>query len=133
MKNSQTIETKMLKSEDGEILFRTTCDHAIMEYQLMHSSHSKVRSKQRGITNEAIAIATEFGTCYYGQGLNFYVLGKKEVPNHLKKYSSKFENTIIVVASDTNKVITCYRNSNPHNWIKHKRKDLVTHSIAQYA
>ncbi len=133
MRHLNTIETKMMKSREGEILFRTSCDQSIMEYQLIHSSHSKVRSNQRGISDEAIAMATEYGVCYYSQGLNFYVLGKKEIPFQLKKQASKYENTIVVTATDTNKVITCYRNNNPHYWIKHKRKDLVINQNLKYA
>lgn len=74
------IKTHMLKSNPNEILFQTEGDGQLMEYALHHSRHSMQRSNQRGISKEHIAIVTEYGTCMYGQGLTYYVLGRKDVP-----------------------------------------------------
>ncbi len=76
-KNSQAFETTVLKSANNEIIFWTESKDAVMEYEFSFSNHSLQRSQQRGISKELIAMATEYGTCYYAQGLHFYVLGKK--------------------------------------------------------
>jgi hypothetical protein len=118
------IKTQMLKSTPNEILFQTEGEGHVLEYALHHSWHSMQRSKQRGITREQIAIVTEYGTCIHGQGLTYYVLGKKDVPVALRKQASKFENTVVIIGSNGDQIVTCYRNSNPFQWIKHKSKEL---------
>ena len=125
-KNSQALETTVLKSVMNEIIFRTESKEAIMEYEFSFSNHSLQRSQQRGISKELIAMATEYGTCYYAQGLHFYVLGKKDIPLQVRKNASKYENTIVVFSAKRNEVLTCYRNANPYSYIKHKRRDLIT-------
>ncbi len=124
------IKTNMLKSSPNEIVFQTEGDGQSLEYALHHSWHSMQRSKQRGISREQIAIVTEYGTCMYGQGLTYYVLGKKDVPNALKKQASKFENTIVIIGANGDQIVTCYRNNNPFQWIKHKSKELSRRQVA---
>lgn len=124
------IKTHMLKSNPNEIVFQTEGDGQLMEYALHHSRHSMQRSNQRGISKEHIAIVTEYGTCMYGQGLTYYVLGKKDVPKALRKQASKFENTIVIIGENGNQIVTCYRNRNPFQWIKHKPKKLSRRQAA---
>jgi hypothetical protein len=124
------IKTHMLKSSPNEILFQTEGDGQSIEYALNHSWHSMQRSKQRGISREQIAIVTEYGTCMHGQGLTYYVLGRKDVPKALQKQASKFENTIVIIGENGSQIVTCYRNRNPFQWIKHKPKELSRRQAA---
>ncbi|MEY2922299.1 MAG: hypothetical protein RL108_921 [Bacteroidota bacterium] len=124
------INTNMVKSSPQEIVFQTESDGQFLEYELHHSIHSLQRSKQRGISNEQIAIVTEYGSCIYGQGLTYYILGKKDVPINLKKQASKFENTIVIIGANGDQIVTCYRNRNPYQWIKHKPKELSRRQAA---
>ena len=124
------IKTNILKSTQKYVRFQSENENSSMIFNLKHSYHSIKRSCQRGISSEQIAITTEFGICYFGQGLNYYVLGKKDVPFQLRKKSSNYENTIVIISSNTSEIVTCYRNNNPHQWIKNKRKDLVLKQTA---
>lgn len=82
------IKTNILKSTQKYVRFQSENENSSMIFNLKHSYHSIKRSCQRGISSEQIAITAEFGICYFGQGLNYYVLGKKDVPFQLRKKSS---------------------------------------------
>ena len=58
------------------------------------------------------------------QGLNYYVLGERDIPDFLSKEKSHIKNTVVITAGDTNQVITCYKANNPFKRIKHKSKEL---------
>lgn len=127
------IETKLMKCANNEIAFRTESDNYCIEYELFHSEHSKVRSNQRGISNEHIAIALEYGTIFYKQGLTFYVIGKKDIPHQCIKQASKFEDTVVVISSRSKEIITCYKATNSISYIKHKSKKLRKNHKPKYA
>ena len=89
-----------------------------------HSQHSYERSNQRNISSFKIAQTIEYGTAYFKQGLIFYILGDKNMPNiTLKK--NKSSNLIVVVAGDSNTILTCYRSRKPFKHIKKKQKNLA--------
>jgi hypothetical protein len=93
-----------------------------------HSQHSLERSNQRNISPNKIAQAIEYGTAYFKQGLIFYVLGDKSIPDYFtKKSKNNKANLIVVVAGDSNTILTCYRSKNPFKHIKKKQKNLTTH------
>jgi hypothetical protein len=53
----------------------------------------------------------------------FYVLGKNQLPD--TKLHDNSQNMVIVVAGDSNKILTCYRSENPFKHIKKKQKNLA--------
>jgi len=90
-----------------------------------HSQHSFERSNQRNIDAHNIAETIEYGTAYFKQGLIFYVLGENNLPVHISKRSgNKNTNLIVVIAGDSNTIITCYRTKKPFKHIKKKQKNL---------
>jgi hypothetical protein len=92
-----------------------------------HSQHSFERSNERNIPPSKIAQAIEYGTAYFKQGLIFYVLGDKSIPNYITKRSrNNNSNLIVVVAGDSNTILTCYRSKNPFKHIKKKQKNIAT-------
>ena len=95
-----------------------------MRFSFEHSDHSLIRSRQRSICNDKLSIALRYGQPLYKQGLVFYVLGEKDIPQHLARRKNELENTVVVVAGDTNRIITCYRNARPYHHIKTKTKRL---------
>jgi magnesium-transporting ATPase (P-type) len=91
-----------------------------------HSQHSLERSNQRNIPTYKIAQAIEYGTAYFKQGLIFYVLGVKSIPDYItKKSRNNNSNLIVVVAGDSNTILTCYRSKNPFKHIKKKQKNIA--------
>jgi hypothetical protein len=89
-----------------------------------HSAHSYLRASQRGLEGDKISVALLFGEVFHKQGLIYYVLGEHNIPDILAKEKNKLANTIVVVAGDTNKIITCYRSRHPYKHIKMKSKIL---------
>jgi hypothetical protein len=91
-----------------------------------HSQHSFERSNQRNIDAHNITETIEYGTAYFKQGLIFYVLGENNLPIHISKRSgNNNSNLIVVVAGDSNTILTCYRSKNPFKHIKKKQKNLA--------
>ena len=127
------IETKSMKCANNEIVFRTESEQYMMEYEMYHSLHSQIRSNQRGISKNHIALALEYGTVFYKQGLTYYVLGRKNVPKQYLKRASIYENTVVIVSGKSNELVTCYKSKHAIMQIKHKRKNLKTNYQVQYA
>lgn len=95
---------------------------ARMEFE--HSAHSYLRASQRGIDGDKLSVALLYGEVFDKQGLIYYVLGEHNIPDILSKEKNRLANTIVIVAGDTNKIITCYRARNPFKHIKNKSKIL---------
>jgi hypothetical protein len=91
-----------------------------------HSAHSYIRASQRGIDGDKLSVALLYGEVFNKQGLIYYVLGEHNIPDILAREKNRLANTIVVVAGDTNKIITCYRSRHPFKHIKNKSKILFT-------
>ncbi|KSA14194.1 DUF4258 domain-containing protein [Maribacter dokdonensis] len=90
-----------------------------------HSKHSLKRANQRNIDSRIISTVIEYGTEFFKQGMIFYVLGKNSLPKNSILYGLKeYQNLIVVVAGDSNTIITCYRSKNPFKHIKKKQKNM---------
>jgi hypothetical protein len=98
--------------------------HEIQILKFEHTKHSYIRSSQRSIGVSKIAIALEYGQNFFKQGLIFYVLGEKDIPEFLSKEKNHLINTVVVTSGDSNQVITCYRSNNPFKKIKHKPNEI---------
>jgi hypothetical protein len=95
-----------------------------IEYNFRHTTHSFQRAAQRGLDNRKISAILEYGETYSRQGLTYYVLGEHNTPSHLKKELEKIKNSVVVLASDSGVVLTCYRTANGHKHIKSKQKNI---------
>jgi len=98
--------------------------HQIQIMKFEHTEHSFIRSCQRGLGQSKIALALEYGQTYFKQGLNFYVLGEKDIPEYMDKEKSHLKNIVVIVAGDSNQVITSYKSNNPFKRVKNKSKEL---------
>jgi len=89
-----------------------------------HSNHSLERACQRNITKQDITVAIEYGDTFFKQGLIFYVLGKNNLPQNIKRRSpKKNSNLVVVISGDSNIILTCYRSQNPFKHLKKKQKN----------
>jgi hypothetical protein len=95
-----------------------------LDFLFNHTHHSFTRSSQRGINSDKIIATLEFGEVFYSQGLQWYVLGEKNIPTYLKHKKNQLMNTVVIVSGDSNQVITCYRCTKPFKNIKTKSKIL---------
>jgi len=90
-----------------------------------HSAHSLKRASQRGLSERKIENVLEYGECYFKQGLIYYVMGENNLPNNIAAQDRDLlKNTIVIVSSETNTVLTCYRSNNPFKNIRIKSKRL---------
>ncbi|MEJ7627303.1 MAG: DUF4258 domain-containing protein [Ferruginibacter sp.] len=101
-----------------------------IDFQFTHSRHSRRRSAQRGIKMNQLTLALQYGETIYKQGLIYFILGEDNIPDSLLKNKDKLKNTVVVVAGDSNTVVTCYRSANPFKNIKLKSKKLYHYGYA---
>lgn len=91
-----------------------------------HSKHSYRRATKRNISQKNIADVIEYGRAFFKQGMIFYALGEHQLPDSMiKKGHGKSQNMVVVVAGDSNTILTCYRSKNPFKHIKKKQKNLA--------
>lgn len=111
-----------------EIIIKVTDEknHKCEQMKFEHTEHSFNRSVQRGIDSKKISAAIEYGEDFYKQGMVYYILGEKNIPETLEKERNSLKNIVVIISGDSNKVITCYRSKNPFKHIKTKSKRLYT-------
>ena len=93
-----------------------------MTFEFQHSEHSLSRALQRGLTETHLRLALKYGKVFRKQGMQFYVLGEKDLPDNVTKEVRRFSNTIVLVSGQSNSIITCYRNNDPYRFVKRKSK-----------
>jgi hypothetical protein len=94
-------------------------------YPVEHSKHSKRRARQRAITEGHIQAALNYSEGFFKQGMIFHVVKSKLIPETFDpSLRQRIQNLVIVIAGDSNKIITCYKADKPMSWIKKKPKEL---------
>jgi hypothetical protein len=130
MKQNTNIQINPIFSETGRFVYRAedTISQRGMDFSIQLSRHAVKRSSQRGIDSYKLALALEYGEMFMKQGLIYYVLGEKNLPESLSANSNNVKNIVLVCNSQTGEVITCYRSSRAFSRIKHKSKRLYVKS-----
>ena len=86
-------------------------------YKWKHSKHSRTRAAQRGFNYKTLLMAIEYGEAIHKQGMTYFVVQKKHLPEHLpNKIKDKLNNVVVVTSNYGQEIITCYKS---HNAIKH--------------
>jgi hypothetical protein len=93
-------------------------------FNFTHSNHSLVRASQRGIDRLRMETTLKYGKSVYRQGMEFCILGSRDIPDSLSHMRDKLEGTVVVLGEESGCVITCYRGRNPYKRIKRKSKRL---------
>ena len=82
--------------------------------------HIEIRQRQRGICDDAIRTALDFGRCFQrGNGARAYYLGDREIAQvqrrdpTLARRIRRHRRTTVIVANDTSILITAYRCDHP--------------------
>lgn len=89
------------------------------------TKHAQARILERGFSHDAIFYALEYGKEVCKQGLVFYVVLNKNLPDTLSsKKIQELNNIILVVDPNIAKIITCYKAKNASKHIKRKSKRL---------
>lgn len=91
--------------------------------QFIHTKHSQERAGQRCITDELLTWVLTYGTPTNRQGVTFFTVFSKDLPNDLAPtIRQKIKNLVVLIAADGRKIITCYRAKNAVKYLKKKRK-----------
>lgn len=102
-----------------------------IKYPVLHSNHSSRRAAQRGINNEYIQVALSYSVSWFKQGLIFHVVLNKAIPKDIDpRIRKKIKNMVIIIAGDSNTIITCYRAKKAMHAIKKKSKVLKKYTNA---
>ena len=98
----------------------------VYQWNIENSTHASKRIEQRGLSNEILYLAMDYGIPIFKQGLIFYVVTRKTLPVSLKSdLYEKLDNLVVVVSPDTNEIVTCYKSNNGLKHIKKKSKRLA--------
>lgn len=97
----------------------------VYEWNTGFSNHSRQRFQQRGITKVLVCLAMDYSEAIFKQGLIFYAVIEKLLPetmdHHLRE---KLNNLVVIVSTESNEVLTCYRATKGMHQIKRKSKRL---------
>lgn len=98
----------------------------VFNWNLNHSNHSRIRSQQRGITTDLINLALDYSVAFFKQGLIFFTVIQKMMPEDMDHHlREKLNNMVVVISPKSNEVITCYKSANGVHHIKRKSKQLA--------
>ena len=84
--------------------------------------HSQTRMAQRGISPADIAFVRDYGRLTHKTGVQFYFLGRRDIPDAMRRAFGHLEGTTLIVAADGRVMVTCYRDRTAIAEIKRKDK-----------
>ena len=129
-----------LKSVDNQILFQRNDDRSLQtflkvylaldnktdfEFKVKHSKHSRKRASQRSLNYRIILTVLLLGTPFYRQGMTFYTVMRKDIPENTDhKLVDKVQNLVVVLGNNSAQVVTCYYTKNAVKYLRHKGKEL---------
>ena len=97
----------------------------VFNWNLSLSNHSRIRSQQRGITTDLINLAMDYSVAFFKQGLIFFAVVRKLLPDNMDpRLRERLNNVVVVVSPDSNEIVTCYKSSNAVHNLKRKMKRL---------
>ena len=80
------------------------------EARLQRSTHFSMRQAQRGVSDQAVALALRYGKRFHEGEDCVYFLGRRQIPQNTPvKLAEKANGTVIVVGANET-LITTYRN-----------------------
>jgi|JI6StandDraft_1071083.scaffolds.fasta_scaffold23386_4 hypothetical protein len=116
----------MQTKEHLQIKFSVGTDKGItpIEFTFEHTQHSYIRASQRGLNNQKIVAALQYGENIFKQGLIYFILGENNIPTSLNKQKQHLKNVVVIVSGDSNQIITCYKSADPFKNIRIKSDKL---------
>ena len=78
--------------------------------KMTQTNHSNTRMRQRGISEEMLSQAIQFGTVIQKQGIDMIVIRDKDIPVEMNKQkASKLKRLVVYMSGDV--VITVFKRS----------------------
>jgi hypothetical protein len=79
---------------------------------------------QSWISYRHLLMAIEFGVATFKQGLIYYTVGSKNIPDYVDSDEARKLNNMVVVVSSDGVIITSYKSDNGIKHVRRKRSDL---------
>lgn len=115
------MKNRVINFKKDEVLMAMEINSESIYFE--HSYHSQKRASQRGIRNCIIEYAIQFGNEIFKQGLIFYAVAQKNIPLTIDaSIREKLKNMVVIMAGDSNQIITCYKSNNAFKHIRKKYK-----------
>ncbi len=107
------------------VIIERYCDpftlQTIGEYEISHSSHSYLRAKNRGFSTKDIWLAIDYGEVKQKQGLTYYVVLEKNLPETMDGRTKDRINNLVVIVNGS-QILTCYKSKFATRHINKKRQ-----------
>lgn len=95
------------------------------EFTTRHSKHSRKRASQRSFDHNLLSYILLLGSAFYKQGLIFYTVMEKDIPEGLDhEIAEKIRNLVVVTGNHDHQIITCYYAKNAVKHLRRKGKEL---------
>ena len=95
------------------------------QHRLNYSKHADIRVSQRGVSKRTIRTLVRNGDVIRKQGLRYYYMTNNELKYFDKELQGEMRNLVVLMAGDSDTVITCYKNEKALKRIKLKSKRLA--------
>ncbi|RLD43968.1 MAG: hypothetical protein DRI86_08705 [Bacteroidetes bacterium] len=95
------------------------------QHRLDYSKHANRRASQRGVSKSTMRTLVRNGNVIRKQGLRYYYMTNNELKYFEKDLQDEMRNLVVLMAGDSDMVITCYKNESALKKIKHKSKRLA--------
>jgi hypothetical protein len=77
---------------------------------IQKTKHAAERQSKRGILDQQMGLAMDFGQRFHGTGVEYCFLGRKDIPEWIDPwYAERMDGTVVILSRD-GVVITTYRN-----------------------
>lgn len=108
-----------------ERIYEASTDKTIATFSIHHSLHSFARANFRGINSLEIMHALEYGEITNKQGLFFYLVKMKNIPQSVdRRIAERINNLVVVTNSIGDTIITCYKSKDASKYLRKKSKML---------
>jgi hypothetical protein len=82
--------------------------------------HFTMRQAQRGISDEMVALALQFGKPFYEGEDRVYFLGRRQMPKGIDSRLAERANGMVVVVGPDHTLVTTYRNPDFRKTLKRR-------------
>lgn len=97
----------------------------VFNWNMNLSHHSQIRSRQRGLTSDLINLAMDYSVAFFKQGLIFFAVVRKLLPDNMDpRLRERLNNVVVVVSPGSNEIVTCYKSGSAVHNLKRKMKRL---------
>jgi hypothetical protein len=98
-----------------------------MNELITFSYHSIQRMRQRGLTQEMVLLAIQYGRVYHRQGFVFSCVAKKDIEGKMLPALVDRIKNVVVVLKDS-EVVTTYRTCDSFSKVRKKSKRILSYN-----